>query len=154
MTRGEVIFRTLVPLVGGADVVPDSPVAGIAVAGLVARWLDAGPAVATGADRADLEALCRQIDVRRRVSVGYAPGWKRLDPEVGATPAVIAGLIAVLLANAGTLGGTDPNGDGGWGLKCANSALKALDQFDDLPEAPALRAWAMSVVDDRTGHPS
>lgn len=138
-------FRSLSSLVGDVP-----PTAEITVGERVARWLAAGPAVATGADRADLEALCRQIDVRRRVSRGYASGWQRLDDEESASPEVIAGLVAVLLANAGPLGKSAPD-DGGWGLKCANSALKALDQFDDLPEAPALRAWAMSVVDDRTG---
>ncbi len=144
----ESLFRSLSARIG--DV---APTADITVGERVARWLAAGPVVASGADREDLDALCRQIDVRRRVSRGYAAGWRRLDDEESAPAEIVAGLVAVLLANAGPLGGQAPD-DGGWGLKCANSALKALDRFDDLPEAPALRAWAMSVVDDRTGSES
>ena len=128
-----------------AEVVGD-----IVVPRLVQGWLADGPRVFDGSDRAQLDALCRQIDVRRKVSVTYADGWKRADPETSAPATTIAGLVAVLLANAGPLP-SEGAGDGGWGLKCVNSALKALELSDEIPAAPQLRAWALTVLDDRTG---
>ncbi len=117
---------------------------------LVGTWLAAGPNVFVGSARADLDALCRQIDVRRKVSTTYGAGWKRVDPETAVPAAVAAGLVAVLLANAGSLQGSTGVRDGGWGLKCANSALKALDLFEDAPFTPELRAWAVEILDAET----
>src|SRR6478609_3228861 len=92
----------------------------LSVPAKVQAWLARGPQRFEGDDRGDLEALCRQIDVRKKVSTTYSPGWKRLDPETPVPAVVMAGLVAVLLGNAGRLG--EP-GDGntlndGWGLKC------------------------------------
>lgn len=122
----------------------------IVVPRLVRGWLADGPRVFDGAARAQLDALCRQIDVRRKVSVTYSDGWKRVDPETPAPTASIAGLVAVLLANSGPLPSAGAS-DGGWGLKCVNSALKALELSGEIPAAPQLRAWALTVLDDRTG---
>lgn len=121
------------------------------VGALVGGWLAAGPNVFEGSERADLDALCRQIDVRRKVSTTYAAEWKRIDPEVAVPAPVAAGLVGVLLANAGPLQGSIGVRDGGWGLKCANSALKALDLFEDAPITAELRAWAVEVLDAQTG---
>ena len=123
----------------------------ISVPALVEQWLADGPRVFSGVDRMQLEALCRQIDVRRTVAVGYRSGWKRVDPEIPASATTVAGLVAVLLANAGPL--TSHARDGGWGLKCANSAFKALELREEIPEAARLRAWALTVLDHRTGTP-
>jgi hypothetical protein len=129
----------------------DPPAAPVSVPALVRSWLERGPAVFDGDDRAALEALCRQIDVRKKVSVGYGTGFKRLDPEEPADRAVVSGLVAVLLGNAARVGDPAARIDGavddGWGLKCTNSALKALDLRDDLPHAGELRVWAMDVLD-------
>lgn len=127
----------------------EPPTTPISVPRLVKGWLDAGPRVFEGDDRDRLEALCRQIDVRRKVSVGYQEGWKKLDPETPADPSVVSGLIAVLLANAGHVGQPGPHDslNDGWGLKCTNSALKALELGDDLPGDPTLRAWALEILD-------
>lgn len=128
------------------DDVPDAP---ISVPRLVRSWLAAGPRVFEGDDRRALEELCRQIDVRKKVSVAYAEGWAKLDGEKPAAAPVVSGLVAVLLANAARLG--DPGADGslndGWGLKCVNSALKAIDLQPDAPHAPELRAWALEALD-------
>ena len=118
---------------------------------LVLGWLAAGPAVFVDADRDRVDALCRQIDVRRKVSMVYDDGWKRREPETPVSPETMAGVAAVLLANAGPIGPADAADDGGWGLKCANSALKAIELRDELPEAASLRAWALAVLDHRTG---
>ena len=128
----------------------------IVVSQLVRGWLAAGPAVFVDADRGRVDALCRQIDVRRKVSVVYDDGWKRREPETPVSPETMAGVVAVLLANAGPIGPADDADanaadDGGWGLKCANSALKAIELRDGLPEAASLRAWALAVLDHRTG---
>ena len=124
----------------------------IVVPQLVLGWLAAGPAVFVDADRDRVDALCRQIDVRRKVSVVYDDGWKRWEPETPVSAETMAGVVAVLLANAGPISTADATSDdGGWGLKCANSALKALELRDGLPEAASLRAWALAVLDHRTG---
>ena len=89
--------------------------------------------------------------MRKRVSAGYGAGFARLDPEEPADAAVVSGLVAVLLANAARVGDPAARADGavddGWGLKCTNSALKALDLRDDAPHAGELRVWAMDVLD-------
>jgi SAM-dependent methyltransferase len=94
-----------------------------------------GPRKCEGADRAKLDVLCRQIDVR-----------KRLDGDA----AVAGELIAILLANA-----SDPvpddGGNDGWALKCTNSVLKALDLRDDIPGSGQLRVQAMDFLDRNTG---
>jgi len=134
-----------------------SPDAAIRVGALVRAWLDRGPAVFDGGDRASLEALCRQIDVRKRVSVAYGAEWKRLDPETPAGAAVVSGLVAVLLANAARVGDPGARVDGacddGWGLKCTNSALKALELQEHLPHASELRVWAIDVLDRMADRP-
>jgi hypothetical protein len=127
---------------------PDAP---ISVPALVRTWLERGPAVFDGPDRVTLEALCRQIDVRKKVSEAYGAGFARLEPETPAVPGVVSGLVAVLLANAARVGdrAARPDGaiDDGWGLKCTNSAFKALDLRDDAPHASELRVWAIDVLD-------
>ncbi|MFM7872080.1 MAG: hypothetical protein ACKPBG_10410, partial [Actinomycetota bacterium] len=102
-------------------------------------------------DCSALDALCRQIDVRGRVSAAYGDGWTRLGDEEPAAPTVAAGVVAVLLANAARVG---VNGNDGWGLKCCNSAFKALDLWPELPERSRLLAAALEVLDrvvDGTG---
>ena len=123
----------------------------IVVPQLVRDWLAAGPAVFVDADRDRVDALCRQIDVRRKVSVVYDDGWKRREPETPVSPETMAGVVAILLANAGPIGAANAADDGGWGLKCVNSALKAIELRDGLPDAASLRAWALAVLDHRTG---
>jgi hypothetical protein len=120
----------------------------ISVPALVAQWLARGPAVFAGDDREQVDALCRQVDVRKKVLAGYAPGWKRLDPEVPAVAPVVSGVVAVLLPNAAGVGAPGPDGarNDGWGLKCTNSALKALELRDDLPYASELRVWAIDAL--------
>ena len=114
----------------------------IRTADVVAAWSAARPGAA------DLDALCRQIDVRHKVAAAYGPDWSRLDDEVMADAATIGGVVAVLLAAAEPdAAGVD---DGGRGLKYTNSALKALELDDALPDAPRLRAWALRLLDDRT----
>jgi len=104
--------------------------------------------VFTGDERRTLDALCRQIDVRKTVSTSYRLDWSSLDTERPVEPSVLSGLVAVLLANAARVG--DARGDAindGWGLKCANSALGALDLRERLPREPELRAWGIETLD-------
>jgi hypothetical protein len=126
----------------------------ISVPKLVEGWLGRGPERFAGADQGTLNELCRQIDVRKKVSAGYGAGWTRLDPEVLAGAEAVSGVVAVLLANAGGVGEPGPDGarNDGWGLKCVNSALKVLELRDDIPHASDLRVWAMEALDRvRTG---
>jgi hypothetical protein len=143
-TAGQELFEALARL----QPVAEAP-GPICVAALVAGWLRRGPAVFAGDDRECLDALCRQVDVRKKVSAGYGPDWKRLDPEVPAEPVVVSGLVAVMLANAAGVGSPGPDGsrNDGWGLKCTNSALKALELREQTPYASELRIWAMDVLD-------
>ena len=57
----------------------------VSTAARVEAWRSAPPGVA------DLDALCRQIDVRRRISAAYGPGWKKLAMETEA--AITAGKL-------------------------------------------------------------
>ena len=134
------LFETLARLQPGAEGTTTGNGAEISVPAPVAAWLARGPAVFAADDRARLDALCRQIDVRKKVSAAYGAEWKRLDPETPAEPAVVSGLVAVLLGNAAQ--------HDGWGLKCTNSALKALELRDNPPRASELRVWAIDVLDD------
>ena len=113
----------------------------IATATRVEEWRTGPPPAA-----ADLDALCRQIDVRHTVAAAYGPGWTKLDDETRADAATIGRVVDVLLT-AAEAGGAD---DGGRGLKYVNSSLKALDLDDAVPDAPRLRAWALRLLDDRT----
>lgn len=148
-TEGRELFEALVRLQPTARPQPPVESGSIGTDALVARWLASGPAIFTGGDREQLDALCRQIDVRKKVSAGYASGWKRLVPEEPAEPAVVSGLVAVLLANAAGVGAPGPDGarNDGWGLKCTNSALKALELREQAPHASELRMWAIEVLD-------
>lgn len=112
----------------------------IATAARVAGWLAEGPPGV-----ADLDALCRQIDVRHTIAAEYAPGWRRVDPETPADAATVAGAVEVLLTAAADRDADDD----GRGLKYVNSALKALE-LTEVPDAPRLRAWALRLLDDRT----
>jgi hypothetical protein len=118
---------------------PDRPAP---TAARVRAWLS-GPAPSVP----ELDALCRQIDVRHTLAAAYGPDWTRVDPETPADPATIAGVVALLLQSGGTPDGAT---DDGRGLKYANSALKALELRDGVPDAPQLRAWAVRLLDDRT----
>ena len=102
----------------------------------------------TAIPRAILDALCRQVDVRKRISAFYLADFKRHDPESNAHPAVIAGVAAAMLATAQQLSGSPD--DDGFALKCLNSALKAITLADPVPCAPQLRAWALELLDAHT----
>src|SRR5580765_5767994 len=102
------LFETLARLQPGAEGTTTGNGAEISVPALVAAWLERGPAVFAADDRARLDTLYRQIDVRKKVSAAYGAECKRLDPETPAEPAVVSGLVAVLLANAAQ--------HDGWGL--------------------------------------
>jgi hypothetical protein len=149
------LFDALAQLQPANEAASNEVPAPISVPALVAQWLARGPAIFAGDDRERLDALCRQIDVRKKVSAGYAPGWKRLDPEVPAVPLVVSGVVAVLLANAAGVGAPGPDGarNDGWGLKCTNSALKALELQEHLPHASELRVWAIDVLDGMADGP-
>jgi hypothetical protein len=124
-----------------AVAIPDPPDASSDVTGArVAAWLR------DGAPRADLDALCRQIDVRRKVAAAYDAAWARRDPEQLVDAATMAGVVAVLLRTAAA----DPLAADGWSLKAVNSALKALELVDVGVTGPALRGWAVELLDART----
>ena len=131
----------------GASQPSGSVDAPISVPSLVGRWLAEGPGGCREPDQ--LDALCRQIDVRKRVSEAYEPGWKRRDPEAMVGAEVMSGLVAVLLGDADAR--LAAGADVGFALKCANSALKALDLLPQGPQVPALRAWAVELLDRHTG---
>lgn len=115
----------------------------VVLARVVGGWIDAirsGGAVPDD----DLDAVCRQIDVRHRLSATYRPGWRRAEPETDAPVGVVVAAVAALLASA------ERSGDEGRRLKQVNSALKALDLRDEQPATPALRAWAVELLDRAT----
>lgn len=129
------------------DVRTDSPGGAIDVCALARAWLAHGASAIREDPPADtLDALCRQIDVRRTVAPSYDLVWRPQDPEHVAPQAVIAAVVAALLAAADGVDATGACGDG-VALKWVNSALKALDLWPALPCSPQLRAWAMRRLD-------
>lgn len=116
---------------------------GVAVPELIRTWLLAASQRGEAPSRADIDAVCRQIDVRKRLSTRYGPGWTTLPPEEPVPGAVVVGAAAVLLAMAQTTGATGDR----WDLKLVNSALKALDLDPVGPQVPAVRAWAIELLD-------
>ena len=102
----------------------------------------------TGADtppsRAELEALCRQIDVRKKIARSYDQGFVKQSHEENAEPCVVVAVVALLLCAARHEQSTaDPDGRG---IKYVNSALKALE-FGTTTHSAALRAWAVEMLD-------
>jgi hypothetical protein len=90
----------------------------------VAAVLAVGPQPADRGQRDAIDAMCRLIDVR-----------KRFDVE----PAVAAEILEALLANE--------HASDGYGLKCANTVLKALDLRPETPAAGDFRIRALGIVD-------
>lgn len=129
---------TVAEITGAITAAPDADATGTPAR--VAAWLR------DGAPRAELDALCRQIDVRRQVAAAYDPGWTRREPETTVDASTMAGVVAVLLRAAAA----DPLGADGWSLKAVNSALKALELVDVGAVGPALRGWAVELLDART----
>ena len=117
----------------------------ISVPALVRTWLGDAATRAAAPPRSEIDALCRQIDVRKRLSVRYGSGWATAAPEEPAPEVVVVGAAAVLLATAEAGSAGD-----GWGLKLVNSALKALDLIAPTPEVPAIRGWAVELLDRAT----
>ena len=98
--------------------------------------------LAPGEERTEINELCRQIDVFKRLQADYSADWKPDKDAPLAAPEVVAGAACVLLINAEpAAAGSD--GDG-WALKCLNSALKVIEQHEQLPMRAELNAWAQS----------
>ena len=113
----------------------------ISSAAVVAARLTAGIA-APGEERTEINELCRQIDVFKRLQADYRADWKPDKEAPLAAPEVVAGATCVLLINAGpAAAGSDADG---WSLKCLNSALKAIEQNEPLPLRAERNGWAQS----------
>ena len=113
----------------------------ISIAAVVAARLTAGIA-APGDARTEIDELCRQIDVFKRLQADYSADWKPDKEAPLAAPEVVAGATCVLLINAEpAAGGQDADG---WSLKCLNSALKAIEQNEQLPMRAELNGWAQA----------
>ena len=111
----------------------------ISSAAVVASRLAAGIA-APGEERTEINELCRQIDVFKRLQADYSADWKPDKEAPLAAPEVVAGAACVLLINAEpAAAGAD---DDGWSLKCLNSALKVIDQNEQMPLRAELSGWA------------
>jgi hypothetical protein len=110
----------------------------------VGVWIDS---CATGAvpPRAEMDDVCRQIDVRHRLVDRYGDDGKPAPDAGAASGPTVAAVAATLLAAAVLAGPDDP-----WRLKAVNSALKALELDAAVPSTPALRAWAFEILDDAT----
>ena len=119
----------------------DSGEGQVSSAAVVAARLTAGIA-APGAQRDEVNELCRQIDVFKRLQADYSADWKPDKEAPLAAPEVVAGATCVLLVNAEpAAAGNDADG---WALKCLNSALKAIEQNEQLPMRAELSGWAQA----------
>ena len=95
--------------------------------------------------RGSMEAVCRQIDVRKKVASEYGAGFVKVVPEVDADTRVVLAICGALLAQAER---EQRRGDSlGLGVKFINSALKALELHPSAEHLPALRAWAVTLLD-------
>ena len=113
----------------------------ISIAAVVAAGLTAGIA-APGEAHTEINELCRQIDVFKRLQADYSADWKPNKEAPLAAPEVVAGATCVLLVNAEpAAAGNDADG---WALKCLNSALKAIEQNEQLPMRAELSGWAQA----------
>ncbi len=120
----------------------DSGEGHVSSAAVVAARLTAGIA-APGAQRDEVNELCRQIDVFKRLQAEYSADWKPNKEAPLAAPEVVAGATCVLLINAEpAAAGNDADG---WALKCLNSALKAIEQNERLPLRAELSEWAQQL---------
>lgn len=114
----------------------------ISSAAVVGAKLGGGIA-APGEQRDQINELCRQIDVFKRLQADYSAGWKPEKEAPLAAPEVLAGATCVLLINAEPAAtGSDADG---WALKCLNSALKAIEQNEQLPLRAELSEWAQGL---------
>jgi hypothetical protein len=99
-----------------------------------------GGVAAPGEERDEINELCRQIDVFKRLQADYSADWKPEKDAPLAAPEVVAGAACVLLVNAEpAAAGNDADG---WSLKCLNSALKVIEQNEQLPLRAELSGWA------------
>lgn len=111
----------------------------ISSAAVVGAKLGGGVA-APGEERSEINELCRQIDVFKRLQADYSADWKPEKDAPLAAPEVVAGAACVLLVNAEpAAAGNDADG---WSLKCLNSALKVIEQNEQLPLRAELSDWA------------
>jgi hypothetical protein len=114
----------------------------ISIAAVVAARLTAGIA-APGEARTEINEFCRQVDVFKRLQADYSADWKPEKEAPLAAPEVVAGATCVLLINAEPAAvGNDADG---WSLKCLNSALKAIEQNEQLPLRAELSEWAQKI---------
>ena len=129
---------------------PNPAAEGIVISELVRTAL--GPHLAQGdvptdnasTEVATLDALCRQIDVRKKLAAHYGQDFAKVSNETDAAPAVIVGAVALLLSNATLL--QQRHDTTGRALKYINSANKALD-LATTPHVPSLRGWAIELLD-------
>lgn len=111
----------------------------ISSAAVVGAKLGGGVA-APGQERGQINELCRQIDVFKRLQADYSADWKPEKDAPLAAPEVVAGAACVLLVNAEpAAAGHDVDG---WSLKCLNSALKVIEQNVQMPLRAELSDWA------------
>jgi hypothetical protein len=135
---------------------PTVVVGDILVAERVGAWLASPANRLAGIDRADVDALCRQIDVFRRVDRCYRTGWARSGDPESTSPAVRFGLAVVLVGQGSFVADpSEADREGGarldgFALKCLNSALKLLELDGDYPDplpVAELRVAALAALD-------
>jgi hypothetical protein len=109
------------------------------------------------ANRADLMALCRKLEVGGAVREVYGPGWRRIADAAPTAIAWRALFAAALLATADQHLEADDARARAAALKCLNAALKAVDDLRDGGDPPvvdALAAWARHLLDARVPVPA
>ena len=122
---------------------------GIETAGLLIRLGRRWPNAPDERECRDLQMLCRQIAVPKKV-LRDSPVDDRRVPQGETLPVEYWPLlIAVLLMQAERWPDDDPPGRG-LALKCLNGALQALDiaeRFGNVPHITALRSWAERMTE-------
>ena len=99
-------------------------------------------------ERRHLDALCRKLQVARRVDDAYTPSWGKL-PEATPLPAGFWPLLIVCLLARAESGPEADEDARGLALKLLNAGLVALDQAErvsGVAHTLELRAWADELV--------
>ena len=98
-----------------------------------------------------LEALCRKVDILKKVRVAYDDAWKKATQPEALPASDWPALIAGLLHAAGLERSNQPDGRGR-ALKLVNTAFNALDLYreraggSEAKLMSPLRGWAESSL--------
>lgn len=122
----ETQIRELQQLVNAFAEFPEPAVGETSTYQTLTRLVEALSAEEGMENRSDIEALCRKIQVAKRVDSAYGKGWKKLEHRVDIDPCAWPVIIWTLIGFSEPRMWVGPEAEG-LALKCMNAAFVALD---------------------------